>query len=98
MYLSENQINIIKNYFEDKPILKAYIFGSYSRGEATDKSDLDILVELDYSQHIGLKFFNYVKELEKILNLSVDLVQSKSLHWYVKESVEKEKLLFYEKK
>lgn len=54
MHLKEKDIQIIKNYFADKPVLKAYLFGSYSRNEADKDSDIDILVDLDYSKHIGL--------------------------------------------
>ena len=51
MYLKENDIQTIRDYFVDKPVLKAYLFGSYSRNEADEDSDVDILVDLDYSRH-----------------------------------------------
>ena len=54
MYLKDKDIQIIRDYFVNKPVLKAYLFGSYSRQEADNDSDVDILVDLDYSQHIGL--------------------------------------------
>ena len=46
----------IAEYFKTQPVLKAWIFGSFSRGEQTPESDIDILVVLDESQHIGMKF------------------------------------------
>jgi predicted nucleotidyltransferase len=33
----------IAEYFKTQPVLKAWLFGSYARGEATPESDLDIL-------------------------------------------------------
>ncbi|MGH7885686.1 MAG: nucleotidyltransferase domain-containing protein, partial [Thermodesulfobacteriota bacterium] len=33
----------IENYFRNRPVLKAYLFGSFSRAEADDSSDVDIL-------------------------------------------------------
>jgi predicted nucleotidyltransferase len=51
--------------------LKVYPFGSYLRGEADNESDIDILVDLDYNQKVGLLFIqlNYyglkVHRLEK---------------------------------
>ncbi len=33
-----------------KPILRAWLFGSYSRGEETPESDIDILVDYDRSE------------------------------------------------
>ena len=47
MKLDSRQISEIGNYFKDKPVLKAYLFGSCARDEADDRSDIDILVELD---------------------------------------------------
>ena len=50
-------IRLIANYFKTQPVIKAWLFGSYARGEETEKSDVDIIVSLDYSRRIGLKFF-----------------------------------------
>ena len=32
----------IAEYFKTQPVLKAWLFGSYARGEQTEKSDVDI--------------------------------------------------------
>ena len=91
-------INIqeLAKYFRDKPVLKAYLFGSYVSGEANDASDVDILVELDYHQKIGLQFITMKIELEKLLRKPVDLVSSNGLSPLVKPFIEKNKLLIYE--
>jgi len=47
------------------------IFGSYSRGEQRDNSDVDILVKLE--RPIGLRFFELWDELKKLLDMKVDL-------------------------
>ena len=39
----------IKEYMSHQPILRVWIFGSYSRGEERSDSDIDILVDYDYS-------------------------------------------------
>jgi Predicted nucleotidyltransferases len=59
------KIESIKDYFKSSPVLKAYLFGSYVRGDADNQSDIDILVDLDYSQKIGLRFFQMKIDLEK---------------------------------
>ncbi len=56
MNLESSKLESIKNYFNTQPVLKAYLFGSYVRGQADNESDIDILVDLDYSQKIGLRF------------------------------------------
>ena len=88
---------LLQKYFLDKPVLKAYLFGSYARNEQNADSDIDILVELDYKQNIGLEFVQMQIDLENILNKLVDLVSYKALSKYIKPIVENEKRLFYER-
>lgn len=95
MKLEANQIETIKNYLKTRPVLKAYLFGSYVRNEADNQSDIDILVDLDYSQRIGLQFIQMKIDLEKLLNTKVDLVSSNGLSQYVKPQVDHEKQLIY---
>lgn len=97
MKLKEQDINLIKDFFFDKPVLKAYLFGSYGRGDAAATSDIDILVDLDYSQHIGLGFVQMKLDLEQRLNKTVDLVSSEALSDHILPFVNKDKRLVYEK-
>ncbi len=97
MTLDNTKIESIKNYFKTRPVLKAYLFGSYVRGVADNKSDIDILVDLDYSQKIGLQFIQMKLDLEKLLNREVDLVSSNGMSKYIKPLVDVEKRLIYEK-
>ncbi|MDZ7648832.1 MAG: nucleotidyltransferase domain-containing protein [Cytophagales bacterium] len=97
MYLSPEYKQAIQRFFKGRPVKRAYIFGSYARNEGHAKSDLDILVELDHSSPIGMKFFTYQAELEELLNTKVDLVSSEGLSRYVKPFVDKDKVLIYER-
>ncbi|TAH22702.1 MAG: nucleotidyltransferase [Cytophagales bacterium] len=91
----EKYLDIIQVYFEDKPVKRAYLFGSYARGEAVEDSDIDILVELDYRVKIGLLFVRMQLELEDLLQKKVDLVSEKGFSKYMKPIVDKEKKLIY---
>ena len=71
--LSEKKDELQKKYY----IMSIGIFGSYIRNEATEESDIDILVEFDKS--IGLEFVSLADELENILNRKVDLVSAKAV-------------------
>lgn len=95
MKLNKSKIELITNYFKTKPVLKAYLFGSYARTDADVKSDIDILVDLDYSQKIGLQFIQMKIDLENLLGKKVDLVSSNGLSEYVKPYIEREKQLIY---
>ncbi len=95
MNLDHSKIETLKNYFITQPVLKAYLFGSYVRNEADIFSDVDILVDLDYSQKIGLQFIQMKLDLEKLLNTKVDLVSSNGLSKYIKPIIDSEKKVIY---
>ncbi len=97
MNLDEKKLKAICDYFITCPVLRAYLFGSYVRGEADNQSDIDILVDLDYSKKIGLQFIQMKIDLEKLLNSKVDLVSSNGLSKYIKPLVDSEKQLIYAK-
>ena len=97
MHLDKKIIITINDYFRTRPVLKAYLFGSYVRGDADYQSDIDILVDLDYTQRIGLQFIQMKIDLEKLLNTKVDLVSSNGLSKYIKPFVDDEKQLIYAK-
>jgi predicted nucleotidyltransferase len=96
MDLKEKDIQIIRDYFISKPVLKAYLFGSYSRNQADSDSDVDILVDLDYSQHIGLGFVQMKFDLEQKLQKPVDLVSSQAITKRLLPYINKDKKLIYE--
>src|ERR1700728_1985255 len=96
MYLKNEDIQLIRNYFAGKPVLKAYLFGSYSRGEADTTSDIDIWVDLDYSRHIGLGFVQMKIDLEQQLKKTVDLVSSQAISQRLLPFINKDKQLIYE--
>ena len=87
----------IAEYFKTQPVLKAWLFGSFARGEETAKSDVDILVVLDNSQPVGLQFFRMWRDLERLLNRKVDLVTDGSLLPFAVESANRDKKLIYER-
>ena len=90
-------IDLLRKYFSTQPVLKAWLFGSFSRGEETQDSDVDIIVSLDKSKPIGLKFFGMWSDLEELLGRKVDLVSERTLLSFAKESAERDKFLVYER-
>jgi hypothetical protein len=87
----------IADYFKTQPVLKAWIFGSFARGEERPDSDVDILVDLDYSQPIGLRFFGMYEDLREMLGRNVDLVSERTLAPFARSSVNRDKKLVYER-
>ena len=95
MQLSEQSLSQLRAYFAGQPVKQAYLFGSFARGVADENSDVDILVELDHSQPIGLHFVQMSFDLEALLSRPVDLVTTKGLSPYVKPYVDRDKQLIY---
>ena len=89
-------IKTIQDYFKTQPVLKAWLFGSYARGEETPDSDVDILVDLDYSKPVGLEFVQMQLDLQSLLQKSIDLVSSRGLSKYIKPFIDTDKKLLYE--
>lgn len=85
----KNTLSSHKNrLFNDYPIKSMAIFGSYSRKEQKDTSDLDILVE--FSDRIGIRFVDLADDLEKIVGLKVDLVSKKGIKEKYLKSIDSE--------
>jgi predicted nucleotidyltransferase len=86
------------NYFMSQPIEKAWLFGSYSRGEASRRSDVDILVSFLPDSHVTLlKYAHIMNDLQKLLGKKVDLVEDGTLHDAVATSAHHDKILIYER-
>lgn len=97
MKLTINEMAVIRDYLQDKPVVRAYVFGSYARGEANAFSDLDLLVELDYSLPIGLQFVGMKYDLEDQLQKPVDLVSINAVSSRIRPFIDQDKQLVYER-
>ena len=64
----------IVRYFATQPIVKAWVFGSYARGEATEESDLDFLV---FGGELFKKtlIFALAEELREAFEKAVDVFE-----------------------
>lgn len=72
---------VLHPIFSSYGIKRAVLFGSYAKGEATDRSDVDLVV--DCSQR-GLKFYGMVNAIETGLQKECDVFRSSSI---VKDSL-----------
>lgn len=95
--MDAKMIETLRTYFATQPVLKAWVFGSFARGEETAESDVDLLVVFDRSQPIGLKYWAMWTELEDLLRRKVDFVEEGCLLPFAVENVEHDKKLIYER-
>ena len=85
---------VVTDYFRDNPVKKVWLFGSYARGEATEDSDVDLLLDIDDSKGVVgyFQLAGFLGDLQDRLNKKVDFAQERMLYPRVKVSVDKEKI------
>ncbi len=74
--LQEDIIKICSNIFSDYNISYCYLFGSYAKGKATEKSDVDLLISNGIS---GLKYYELLERLRETLHKKVDMLDFNQL-------------------
>lgn len=88
----------IAEYFKTQPVLKVWLFGSYSRGVQRKDSDVDLLILPDKSQHFSLfTLSGMYEDLKEILGCEVDLITEGGLLPFARESADRDKILIYER-
>jgi len=98
MILAQIPTDEIRQYCVEQPIRRLSVFGSAARGELTDESDIDLLVE--YMPDARISYFDmgrHVTDLIEIVGRHVDLCTPKSLSRYFRQDVIDSALPIYEK-
>ena len=96
---ANNIVPVIRRYLATQPVEKAWLFGSFARGEENPKSDVDLLVTFDHSRPIGLlRYARIWSEMEECIGRKVDLVEEGTLLPFAVESANRDKMLIYERK
>lgn len=72
-YIKEKCTEIFRNY----EVEFCYLFGSYAKDQANEKSDIDLLISSNVK---GLKYFGMVEELRTTLNKKVDALDINQLN------------------
>lgn len=91
-------IPLIQQFFIGKPVKKVFLFGSYARGEETENSDIDLLVTYDESNSLSLlSICRMMNDLSDQLGHQVDMVEEGRLLPFAVQSMEKDKILIYER-
>lgn len=96
MVLDQALTETLRHFFAKQPVSRAYLFGSVARGNATEQSDLDVLVELDK----GATLFDHARmswQLEDLLQHRVDVVTEGGLSPHIRPLIERDRILVYER-
>lgn len=89
----------LKGIFKSDPrIIRAWVFGSFSRSEANSSSDLDIMIEVDESSTFSIFDLADIQHHgKKATGYEIDIVMEGSVKPFAIESVLKDLKLIYEK-
>ena len=92
----------VQDYFKDKPVKKVFLFGSYAKGNATENSDVDLLVDMDRTKKTGWAFYTWSEDLQEKFQNNVDVIANAekpehTSNWRFIERINKDKFLLYEK-
>ena len=94
--MSDNMLQTIRDYFATQPVQRAWLFGSYARGEEREDSDVDILVDFDDTVSL-LGHVRMMNELKDLLNKDVDLVTNGTLLPFAEKTANRDKKMIYER-
>ena len=94
--MSDQMIQTIRDYFTTQPVQRAWLFGSYARGEEREDSDVDILVDFDDTVSL-LGHVRMMNELKDLLNKEVDLVTNGTLLPFAEKTANRDKKIIYER-
>lgn len=84
------QLSSQKDALQKFGVNRIGVFGSVARGEATDKSDVDLLVEFDPAKKTYRNYLGTATFIEELLGRSVDLVTPQALSPYIKPHILKD--------
>jgi predicted nucleotidyltransferase len=98
MLIKDSITKTIQDYFSNKPVNNVWLFGSFARNDFDEKSDVDILVDIDFTNmKSGWDFVKWHLDIEKLIARKVEVVSTGGLNERIRPYVEKDKQLIYAK-
>ncbi len=89
------QEEIVKFCLRNK-IRRLALFGSVLRDDFSPESDVDVLVEFEPGERVGLRFFAMEQELSELLGRKVDLNTPEFLNRHFREEVQLQAEVLYD--
>ena len=85
--------------FETAPVYRAILFGSYARGNQTDNSDIDILID-SRGELLNIDFYGVLEDITTLLGKRVDLFEITEVknNKLMQSVIEQEGIVLYDRK
>jgi len=97
IYNFEEIKSILLPIFMASAVRQAVLFGSYAKGQATDKSDIDIVIDSN-GELLNINFYGLLDEITERLNKNIDLFEISEIkqNSTIYEAIQSEGVLLYE--
>lgn len=87
----------VKEILEQYGVKSMAVFGSVAKNTSTNKSDLDIIVEFKQGKKNLFRMIELSQKLSDLLGVRIDLMTKDSISRYLRDKIEKEKIVVYER-
>ncbi len=87
--------NALVEIFRENDVAKLEVFGSTARGEATEDSDVDLLVEFSKRKSL-LALVSLERKISAALGRKVDLLTEAAISPYIREQINRDRRVIYE--
>ena len=94
MYEIEDIKTMVAPIAKDFGVKKIAIFGSYARGEQTENSDIDFVI--DKGRLTGFAYFGFLENLQEVLKTRIDLLTYESMANSLIKNARKDEVVIYE--
>jgi len=90
--------NKLRPVFDAVPVYRAILFGSYARDMATDKSDVDIVID-SRGELLNINFYGVLEDITQTLGKQVDLIELSEIKpgSPIFEEIERQGVLLYDR-
>ena len=78
IYTIDEIKSMIADVVSEYEVEKVYLFGSYARGQATEKSDIDLYIPA-LPEAMGLKYYGMLERLKEITGKDIDIITDDSV-------------------
>lgn len=90
-------LNKLTGAFPKYDIIFVAVFGSFARGEAAEKSDIDLLVEFGKRKSL-LDIVRIERELSELMGNPVDLLTKNSISPHIRQRIQDDLKVIYDKR
>lgn len=86
--------NYITSFLKEKGVIKASIFGSFARGDNTESSDIDLILQLDSNKNL-FDLAEIKVDLEEKFRRKIDVLTYNSINPRIREQILKEQEILF---